>query len=264
MDISIGEFARLHHVSVQTLRHYDKIGLLKPARIDPISRYRYYDESSLATLWKIKALRSLNVSLPEIKTIIHGNTDKTKKILETTRCELQHKIKSYQEMLRCINDTLNMMALSETDGWIVTQPECQSLPARKGHVLPVNDDFSLLERIRLLESFNTTIDGYIDVVFQPARKSVIKDGQIELEAYLAIYRDDQFDDGEVILPEGKYLTLDCLGSVDNVPRAYRRLFEYAAQNGYSYLPWSIELLLIDGRITSDANEFVRRIQLAIV
>jgi hypothetical protein len=40
--LSIGEFARLSRLSAKALRRYDQLGLLKPARVDPDSGYRWY------------------------------------------------------------------------------------------------------------------------------------------------------------------------------------------------------------------------------
>ena len=45
--LKIGEFSKLSRVSVRMLRHYDEIGLLKPAEIDRFTDYRYYRESPL-------------------------------------------------------------------------------------------------------------------------------------------------------------------------------------------------------------------------
>ena len=47
---SIGEFARLGTVSVRTLRHYDEIGLLPPAKVDPDTGYRGYSAAQLRAL----------------------------------------------------------------------------------------------------------------------------------------------------------------------------------------------------------------------
>jgi DNA-binding transcriptional MerR regulator len=47
---TIGEFARHGRVSVRMLRHYDGIGLLRPASVDPASGYRFYQASQLAEL----------------------------------------------------------------------------------------------------------------------------------------------------------------------------------------------------------------------
>ena len=44
---SIGDFAGLGRVSVRMLRHYDAIGLIRPAHVDPHSGYRYYTAAQL-------------------------------------------------------------------------------------------------------------------------------------------------------------------------------------------------------------------------
>ena len=45
--LRIGEFSKLSRVSIRMLRHYDDIGLLKPAEIDHFTGYRYYREEQL-------------------------------------------------------------------------------------------------------------------------------------------------------------------------------------------------------------------------
>lgn len=47
---SIGEFGRHGRVSVRMLRHYDAIGLLRPACVDPVTGYRFYQAGQLADL----------------------------------------------------------------------------------------------------------------------------------------------------------------------------------------------------------------------
>jgi DNA-binding transcriptional MerR regulator len=47
---SIGEFARHGRVSVRMLRHYDAIGLLRPASVDPASGYRFYQAAQFTEL----------------------------------------------------------------------------------------------------------------------------------------------------------------------------------------------------------------------
>ena len=50
MDLSIGQMARINHISIQTLRLYDKMGLLKPVAVDAGSGYRYYSILQCAKL----------------------------------------------------------------------------------------------------------------------------------------------------------------------------------------------------------------------
>ena len=48
--LTIGQMSKVCGVSVKTLRHYDKIGLLKPQRIDEINGYRYYEDPQIGTM----------------------------------------------------------------------------------------------------------------------------------------------------------------------------------------------------------------------
>ncbi|WP_026412244.1 MerR family transcriptional regulator [Actinomadura oligospora] len=64
--LPIGRFARLCRLSVKRLRHYDDLGLLAPARVDPASGYRYYRPDQARDALAIGLLRTLDVPLPMI------------------------------------------------------------------------------------------------------------------------------------------------------------------------------------------------------
>ncbi len=69
----IGEFSRIARVTIETLRHYDAIGLLKPVRVDPSTGYRYYSAQQLEPLNQILALKEVGLSLEEIARILQDN-----------------------------------------------------------------------------------------------------------------------------------------------------------------------------------------------
>jgi DNA-binding transcriptional MerR regulator len=69
----IGEFSRIARVTIDTLRHYDALGLLKPANVDPFTGYRYYSARQLVSLNRILALKEVGFSLEEIARILQGN-----------------------------------------------------------------------------------------------------------------------------------------------------------------------------------------------
>jgi DNA-binding transcriptional MerR regulator len=71
---SIGEFARLGDISVRMLRHYDEIGLLEPATVDPATGYRGYSIAQLRDLNRVVALRGLGFSLAEVRRLLAGIT----------------------------------------------------------------------------------------------------------------------------------------------------------------------------------------------
>ena len=66
-QLMIGKVASLYDITVQTLRHYDKIGLFRPEVINPDTGYRYYSLGQLRQLEYILFLRRLQFSLPEIQ-----------------------------------------------------------------------------------------------------------------------------------------------------------------------------------------------------
>jgi DNA-binding transcriptional MerR regulator len=67
---TIGEFSRATHLSVKALRHYDAIGLLVPADVDPATGYRHYQAAQVPTAHLIKRLRDLDMPLPRIQQVL--------------------------------------------------------------------------------------------------------------------------------------------------------------------------------------------------
>ena len=68
--LKIGYFSKLSRISIRMLRHYDEIGLLKPAEIDPFTGYRYYSEDQLSVANRITALKDMGFGLSDIGEIL--------------------------------------------------------------------------------------------------------------------------------------------------------------------------------------------------
>ena len=68
---SIGEMAKIFHLSVSSLRHYEALGLVSPEYVDPSTNYRYYSVRQFEPLNTIRYLRALDMPLGEI-TLIHS------------------------------------------------------------------------------------------------------------------------------------------------------------------------------------------------
>ena len=95
----IGEFSHLCETTIKTLRHYDKINLLKPSKIDNFTGYRYYKEDQIKTLEIIKDLQYAGFSLKEIKNILNEkNYDKFNKQIENIKKENSKKIMILQKL----------------------------------------------------------------------------------------------------------------------------------------------------------------------
>jgi DNA-binding transcriptional MerR regulator len=108
---NIGEFARLGGVSARTLRHYDEIGLLRPASVDPGTGYRGYSAAQLGQLSRIMALKELGLSLPQVRRLIDGVTlDELQGMLMLRRAQLEHEIEQHGNHLLGIEARLRSIA----------------------------------------------------------------------------------------------------------------------------------------------------------
>lgn len=67
---SVGEAAKAVHTTSETLRHYDRIGLVKPSKKDEWTNYRYYTEQDIVRLNTVRALQLMDLSLQEIKKVL--------------------------------------------------------------------------------------------------------------------------------------------------------------------------------------------------
>ena len=67
---SVGEAAKAVHATSETLRHYDRIGLVKPSKKDEWTNYRYYTEQDIDRLNTVRALQVMDLPLREIKKVL--------------------------------------------------------------------------------------------------------------------------------------------------------------------------------------------------
>mgnify|MGYP003298556487 CR=1 FL=1 len=98
MLMNIGEVSALTHVSIRTLRHYDKIGLLRPTQVTEAG-YRLYDDAALETLQQILLFRELEFPLKDIKEIISSpDFDRSKALEQQIELLQQHAEETVQTM----------------------------------------------------------------------------------------------------------------------------------------------------------------------
>jgi DNA-binding transcriptional MerR regulator len=92
--LSIGHFARHGRVSVRMLRHYDAIGLLKPAFVDRMTGYRSYEARQLSRLNRIVALKALGFTLQQVQSILDEevSVEELRGMLRLRQAELQSQI----------------------------------------------------------------------------------------------------------------------------------------------------------------------------
>lgn len=113
--LKIGHFAQIGQVTVKTLHHYDRLGILKPARIDPENGYRYYSASQLNDLVSILTLKDLDLSLEQIAEILKGSLKPTDLlgILKMKQAELRALVNEKEAKLARVEARLAQIAAEE-------------------------------------------------------------------------------------------------------------------------------------------------------
>lgn len=102
---SIKELADLAGTTTRTLRYYDQLGLLDPARIGE-NGYRYYDRNNLLILQQILFFRELDVPLKDIRYLLSRSDFQLRASLKNHQSAIREKISRYQKLLATIEKTV--------------------------------------------------------------------------------------------------------------------------------------------------------------
>src|SRR5262245_51161345 len=115
MMYRIGDFSRLTHTSIKTLRYYDELGLLRPAQIDPSTAYRSYRAEQVDELNRISVFKDLGFSLREIRALIADavTLDEIGTMVRRRHRELERRLAAERTRLARAAATLDTMQGAE-------------------------------------------------------------------------------------------------------------------------------------------------------
>ena len=239
--LPIGKMAALNHITIATLRHYDKIDLLKPLYVDEETNYRYYDIKQSAILDMIQYMKSLGMPLEQIKEQfdrqdIESIQDILRKQSENIDDEirkLHHMKRGVEACIRCYDRYLRM-----PEEGIIT---LETIPARKafcydGKINIYDHGLDTYEYI-LRELKKQVIIRDLPMVYfcnvgSILRKEMIDSGRF-VSSEIFVFVDDDFDEQEGIevIPGGNY-ACTYFHSFWNEKESAQRLFRYIDENGY--------------------------------
>ena len=98
--LEIGRFAAVSGLSVTALRHYDEVGILKPASVDPQTSYRRYSPDQLGDARLICSLRGVDLPLEEIRAVLAADSEaEVQNILTGHRRRLAERVDRLAQML---------------------------------------------------------------------------------------------------------------------------------------------------------------------
>lgn len=97
--MTIGSFSMLTGLSIATLRHYDEIGLLRPAEVDGQTSYRRYAFGQVDVGRRVRLLRAADLSTQQIARILDGDDDDIRDVLADHRSALDQRTSEIHALL---------------------------------------------------------------------------------------------------------------------------------------------------------------------
>ena len=116
--LNIGAFAAATGLTIPALRHYDEIGLLEPARVDPGTGYRRYRRDQLGDARLICALRAMGVPIDQVRAVVSRPAAQVRETLGLHRERLVAQVREVSQRIVAVDEFIEkgspMPALQDT------------------------------------------------------------------------------------------------------------------------------------------------------
>lgn len=243
--LQIGEFSRICQVSVKTLHHYDKIGLLVPAEVDRLTGYRYYQTEQIDRMNYIQRLKRYGFSLEEIQELLALSDDK--KLLSALRLQKEELKRRQQEVAIILNELQTHISVFERTGDVMTYQKNYEIAVKDSPAMNVLtkrammgvDEFgkhygTLFERVPKEQVTPTGLNGarYHDQEFNHESSDV--------EVFIGIKEKDKAD--LVMEPALCAMTVHH-GSYSTLSESYGAIVTWIIENGYEIAGAPFELYI---------------------
>lgn len=241
---SVGEAAKAAQTTSETLRHYDRIGLVKPSKKDKWTNYRYYTEQDIVRLNTVRALQLMDLSLQEIKKVLeYDDLEKIVEFLEQTERKADEKIAALQYSKSKIQLAKAGYEKKLQEHQKSSSTFLKDYPER---VILLSDALE----VPTLDNLWNYLSHFYDKV-TPALKD-----QFSFEDLAGIYTENGLTrlfavctryvniDGIKLLPKGRYLCANC--TEETREETLRELI-HTAQTTYGTEPkFTVQLIVVSG------------------
>lgn len=259
---TISEISRLYGIGVDSLRYYERLGILHPQRGD--NNYRLYNLKDMYKLNIIQDLRKLDFSMAQIREYLDSQTvDNTLDILHKEQALLDiqlQELKAKQQVIRDRISSLSSSGAIEADTFLLkTLPKrlCVQLNAR---ITRDEEMDFLIEKLlgkhedKVRDLGNQTIGAFLS-------KEDLAKGISNVYNSVFFILDGETEEYDYALPAGQYLSYYYRGSYEQNARCLQHVLDYMKKNHLTAAGNPFELYEIDNRDTLKESEFLTEIQI---
>lgn len=237
--LTIGQMAELNHVSEQTLRLYDREGLLKPQYTDSDTGYRYYHITQSARLDLIQNMKVYGMTLRQIRTFLENSDGEALRHLLLEQAEsVDARIEQLRRSRMAIMRTLKNFKRYESmprNGEIFLEfiPERHIFRYSCGMNYFEQDEVGYEYMLRQLKRHlvnNNMPMSYFSNIGTVIRRERLEAGEMYSDEVFVFVDDESAGDGCELLPAASYICL-CSDEFSREAENVRRLMEYINAHG---------------------------------
>lgn len=262
----IGELSKIFNISSDTLRHYDKIDLLKP-EYDEKNDYRYYSIRNFFKLSRILFLKNLDISLTEIKKyMVNKNTNNLLNLLKKKEDEIDVKINRLLNLKKNIQTKLDL--LENIEGKL-DQIIIKKIPQRIGAFIDLNNvesDYEIKQTFKRHEEY-LKISSWLNEgqIYTSLSKENMDQGILNKFRYFIeiVPIDSEVYKQLKVFPENEYVCMAFLGPYRDMVKHYQLLIGWIKENGYQIVGDSIEKNIVDYDFSDSEDEYISEIQIPV-
>lgn len=261
---TIGEISKHQNISRQTLIYYDKIGLFRPAYVDPENGYRYYSAAQLDYLDTICIMKKFGFSLDEIKAHMKSYT------LDTSLIALRKQLTIIDRQIEDLQLIKSRVAhrcaqLEQTSSLRGASGEV-SVEAVKGQYLLLQEVTSphTLEAVSIAtkQCFVRSFKEQLPIYFQSG--AIVPLSRIQEERYteasfVFLPIEKSSAPGVVKLPAGRCAVTHHTGDYLSIGKAYERLLAYCRAHRLKIISDAYEFAINDYLSTGNESEYITKI-----
>lgn len=268
--LSISEMAKLRHMTAETLRHYDRVGLIKPYFIDDSTGYRYYSIHQYEVLGTIRELKDIGLSLAEIRLFLEErNLEKSLSIMEEHQKKLQLKIKQLVRIESSLKQKMSYLRRISIEG-ATPQPTVRQISERyflTTNVMVTNDielSYATIEMERLLEKHVSLVGGsFLGLLFDVEQHFNSNDTPSSILMAQTSFPNDYPESHLKYVSAGSFVCLRHFGKVWDRKASLSEMKRYIEEKQMTIVGDAIQMVEVDVSVTDRLNESLFEIQIPV-
>ena len=208
--LSVGKTAHLVGVTVKAIKHYEEIGLIKPAFVNQETGYRFYSQTEQQQLLRIKTLRQFGVSL---SAILAEGDEQMESLLQKRRQQIELEMEDLRQTMEAIESYLNKEEIQMQTRIVEVEEFKVKGYGLKGPLSEIPGKWETLnskiaeKEVVVEESFGVCLSMVGDEIHYIAG----------IQSSLA----ESFPNTEeVIIPAGKFIVATVEGGIPGIPATY--------------------------------------------